>query len=428
MVASILGISTFALQLTKTLYEFGDAVESAKEETDKIARNLSNCSNVLDLLQESLRDDEPLYTQKALNLAHSLSKQSETIFEEIRAIVPGSPPWDGLKLREKAQWAFRKSKVNGLVAEIEHLKSTLNLLLQTMILNRQNFLTPDKDKRYTTRAELALYEQVKAAQLLRTLQTREKKNEQLNDNEARSSSSVSVKETRILDRDSVLSDLESEYTRPDTSTNDGVPRLREESLRWLNRMKAEWFNAEAADSHLSLQLVIRTPESSSSSRGGHTSRPEGKHEERTSGTGIDYRELERLEGQIRHHIIAAPESAPEEEKKGDLRRRARYEELEAEWSEAMRVGLELEWEWEKEDQGNQADRLNSQIKDKIGISRQSHETDLAMVHLIRARLENVEASNSLVRTHYEFLQAKYNGSRKRIRENPAQLDEAEATY
>jgi hypothetical protein len=40
VVASILGISAFALELSKTLYDFGDAVKSASEETHKIARHI----------------------------------------------------------------------------------------------------------------------------------------------------------------------------------------------------------------------------------------------------------------------------------------------------------------------------------------------------------------------------------------------------
>ena len=50
IVASIFGISSFVLGLTKILYEFGDTVTSAKEEAHRVARNISNYSGVLDLL------------------------------------------------------------------------------------------------------------------------------------------------------------------------------------------------------------------------------------------------------------------------------------------------------------------------------------------------------------------------------------------
>lgn len=60
VVASIFGITSFALELSKTLYDFGDAVSSAKEETDDIANNISGYSGVLDFWQESLQNDEAL--------------------------------------------------------------------------------------------------------------------------------------------------------------------------------------------------------------------------------------------------------------------------------------------------------------------------------------------------------------------------------
>jgi hypothetical protein len=266
VVASILGISSFALELTKTLYEFGDTVTSAKEETHKIAKNISNYSGVLDLLQESLRNNEPLYTQRALKLADSLSKQSQTIFREIREIVPGSPPWDGFKWREKTRWAFRKSKVNALVGEIEHLKSTLNLLLQTMIFARQTYLAQDKDKRYTIRAEQALYEQFNASERLSMLQKQQIEEEQAAGAMGKSSSTTSSRGALVAYKDPVLSAFQHEYLTSNASSKDKAARLRGDSSLWLDQMKAEWFDAKEAESHLSLQLVKEDLGSSSGSR------------------------------------------------------------------------------------------------------------------------------------------------------------------
>jgi hypothetical protein len=42
--------------------------------------DISNYTSVLNLLKENLENDEPLYTQRALQLADSLSKQSRAVF------------------------------------------------------------------------------------------------------------------------------------------------------------------------------------------------------------------------------------------------------------------------------------------------------------------------------------------------------------
>jgi hypothetical protein len=158
VIASILGISSFAIELTTTLYEFGDAVTSAKEQTGRIAQNISNYSTVLELLQERLEADGPIYSQKALHIVEQLSQQSQELFDAIRKLIPWSPPWTGPKWRQKIPWALRKTKADLLVGQLEYLKSTLSLLLDVVYAGKQTYVSSSDDKRQTARAEAALYE------------------------------------------------------------------------------------------------------------------------------------------------------------------------------------------------------------------------------------------------------------------------------
>jgi hypothetical protein len=291
VVASLVGISTFALQLTKTLYDFGDAITSARDETHRIARNISNYAGVLDLILESLRLDQPLYTQRALRLADSLSEQSMILFGEIKNLVPGSPPWDGVRWRDGTRWAFRKSKVNALVAEVEYLKSTLNLLLQTIILNRQTYLGPDKDGRYTIRAEQALYEQFSAGERLASL---EQETEQTQRQDETRNSMMEELGVRAWNRslaswnDSVLSAFASEYQGSSTSLSANTAKLREDTTVWLARMGAEWFNVDQAESHLLLQLV----EADAASEEPRKNDGKGKGKQPEEDVRKEFRELE----------------------------------------------------------------------------------------------------------------------------------------
>ena len=56
------------------------------------------------------QNDESLYTQRSLKLAERLSRQSQAVFTEIREMIPGSPPWDEFKWRDKTRWALRESQ------------------------------------------------------------------------------------------------------------------------------------------------------------------------------------------------------------------------------------------------------------------------------------------------------------------------------
>jgi hypothetical protein len=54
VVASLIGIATFGIKLTTTLYEFGTNAASAREQTDRIARHLRLYSEVLEVLWTAL--------------------------------------------------------------------------------------------------------------------------------------------------------------------------------------------------------------------------------------------------------------------------------------------------------------------------------------------------------------------------------------
>lgn len=125
LVASILGISSFAIRLTKNLYEFGSAVSSARSQIDRIARNISNYALVLDLLAERLADDAPVHSEKALKLVHDLRDQSNELLYDINDLLPR--PRSGrrrVSLTNRLVWDLKKSKVDLLVGELEYLKTS----------------------------------------------------------------------------------------------------------------------------------------------------------------------------------------------------------------------------------------------------------------------------------------------------------------
>ena len=321
----------------------------------KIARNISNYSGVLDLLQESLHNDESLYTQRALKLADSLSKQSQTIFGEIREIVPGSPPWDGFKWREKTQWAFRKSKVDALVGEIEHLKTTLNLLLQTMIIARQTYLAlgKDKDKRYTIRAEQALYEQFDASERLSMLRKQETEEEKVTGAFGKRSSTTSSQGTLVSYNDPVLSAFQHQYSASNASSKEKAARLRADSPLWLDQMKAEWFSGEGANRHLSLQLVKGDPGSSSENR-----------EQRESEMRDEYEEQIR---ELRERLAESQKSTKERLDSESAQIRKYFEKMEADVIKARqseRLANEkyasLQAQYSRSEQKNREDRVRMQ--------------------------------------------------------------------
>lgn len=133
--ASLIGIATFGVKLTTTLYEFGADVASAREQTDRIARHLQLYSDVLEVLVERIDDTEPIHSAKALDLVDEIYDQSYDLFDKIRDLMPNKG--ERMSFLRKITWNFKKSRVALVVSEIEYLKSTVTLLVTVLFAGKR---------------------------------------------------------------------------------------------------------------------------------------------------------------------------------------------------------------------------------------------------------------------------------------------------
>jgi hypothetical protein len=137
-VATVVGIASFGIQLTKILYDFGSTVSGAREETSYIARHVDLYANVLDILTERIDDEEPILTDAALDLIEELHFQSNELFAKIQDLLPGAKASnDDVSFLERVKWNFRKSKVALLVGELDYLRSTVHLLVTIVFTGRK---------------------------------------------------------------------------------------------------------------------------------------------------------------------------------------------------------------------------------------------------------------------------------------------------
>ncbi|KAF7511438.1 hypothetical protein GJ744_004627 [Endocarpon pusillum] len=136
LAAGVIGISTFGIQLTRTLYEFGSTASSAKEQTDYIARHVTLYASVLDLLSERIDEEDPILSSKAYDLVEELGDQSYNLFHKIEKLLPVRGK-DDLTFFEKIKWNFKKSKVELLVGELDYLKSTVHLLVSVIFAGKR---------------------------------------------------------------------------------------------------------------------------------------------------------------------------------------------------------------------------------------------------------------------------------------------------
>jgi hypothetical protein len=137
-VATVVGIASFGIQLTKILYDFGSTVSGVREETSYIARHVDLYANVLDILTERIDDEEPILTDAALDLIEELHFQSSELFAKIQDLLPCvKASNDDISFLERVKWNFRKSKVTLLVGELDYLRSTVHLLVTIVFTGRK---------------------------------------------------------------------------------------------------------------------------------------------------------------------------------------------------------------------------------------------------------------------------------------------------
>jgi hypothetical protein len=136
--ASLIQITGPAIQLTRTLYEFGSTTSTAREQVDYIGKNVSYYSEVLELLVEQFEHDRPIHSTKAVALAEKLYDHSYDLFDRIRDLIPGGRrARNHLSCLQQIAWNFKKTKVDLVVGELEKLKSTVQLLIQVLCAARQ---------------------------------------------------------------------------------------------------------------------------------------------------------------------------------------------------------------------------------------------------------------------------------------------------
>lgn len=137
-VASIVGIASFGIQLTQTLYNFGSNVSSAREQTAYIARHVDLYANVLDVLTERIDDEEPILSSAAFDLIDELHYQSTELFDQIKQSLPiPRNGTDEISFLQKVKWNFQKSNVALLVGELDYLRSTVHLLATVIFTGRK---------------------------------------------------------------------------------------------------------------------------------------------------------------------------------------------------------------------------------------------------------------------------------------------------
>jgi len=122
------------------LNEVGWEVVSSGIDIHSIAKGLSLFAIVLKQVGQSFQKANSLHSAEALDDAREITKQSQAVFGEIKAMLDKARQNGGdgnsRRLLEQYAWCFKKHRVTYLLAQLESLKLSLMLMLQILRLGK----------------------------------------------------------------------------------------------------------------------------------------------------------------------------------------------------------------------------------------------------------------------------------------------------
>ena len=141
IVASVIGVVGAGTKLSITIFDFAASIGNAGRELQNVATEISGLCSVLKQLQMLLEHAHFKPSETAIESAQKIIGQCSKVFTEINEIVgelrraKGDELFPSVDFVSKVKWTFsKKSKVLMLRSTLEACKSTLSVMLVTMLL------------------------------------------------------------------------------------------------------------------------------------------------------------------------------------------------------------------------------------------------------------------------------------------------------
>ncbi len=128
LLASIAGVVTAGIQVSKAIYDLVSTTRGTPKEVSDVARGVSDLSIVLRELRRALKEGRELYRHKLLRRISSAIRRIGQIHAQIREMIVGVEGFASLK------WLFRRAKTMHLLYQVESHKNGINMILHIMTL------------------------------------------------------------------------------------------------------------------------------------------------------------------------------------------------------------------------------------------------------------------------------------------------------
>ncbi|KAK7555768.1 hypothetical protein IWX49DRAFT_618570 [Phyllosticta citricarpa] len=131
VVASAVGVADFGLKLSKNIYDYANSVAGASKRITYLGEHVDLTSKTIKELGDVFKDAkvQALLRAEAVDTAQKAMDHCDSIFKEMDAALSKSRS-------SRLAWPFRQVKVQELNADLDRLKTTLQLLLGVLEVAR----------------------------------------------------------------------------------------------------------------------------------------------------------------------------------------------------------------------------------------------------------------------------------------------------
>ena len=137
--AGAVGIVAAGVQLSSSLYDICEKISTAQNDIENIAGDLSFFVIIVDELSKIFKSPKKVYSPELETSVRKIIERCRTIFKQIKRMIGKTADVPKLQLKAKVAWVFRESKVRETRANLDSLKSTLGLILQTLRLVKDEY-------------------------------------------------------------------------------------------------------------------------------------------------------------------------------------------------------------------------------------------------------------------------------------------------
>ena len=134
---------SLALNAVGTETALRHEMASADIEIQVIAKKISDFSLMLKQVGKIVEESRTIASPAAIDTVTEIKDQSERDFDEIKSMIEMVQQRDeeghfrGIEVAQRVTWSFKKRKMQYLLGQLEYLKDSLAIMLQTLQLGQE---------------------------------------------------------------------------------------------------------------------------------------------------------------------------------------------------------------------------------------------------------------------------------------------------